>query len=301
MKLKIIFLVLLGSFLKEKVSAQISVPDSMINVVPAWSLNDTVYYSKELNFWQIMGKDTIANRSESYLIRVVFLGQTDSSYEVEWSYFLVMDSLKNDSLEYYYEPLYTLNYYMDSLGVFVDADVMDLNLKQMILMQATQRINGNTSVDFLKNGDNYSNTNSVRNTMFEDIMEYHRYFGYMYTANDTIVCDMYDIQPTKNILKGFDRFWVSKMDTTHFYSIVSEEKIFQSYLKKAYDEELNNSNYTLKERAQLSKLMSNLNGVIKREWIFHETGWLISGFYRKEVVSNHMSMIHDIKLSYVTQ
>lgn len=78
-----LLLILFGSQL---VKAQIFEEDSTVKTIAYWDLNETYTYSVVLENYELVDRDTIDWIRTSYLVDILVLDSTETSYNVRWTY-----------------------------------------------------------------------------------------------------------------------------------------------------------------------------------------------------------------------
>lgn len=285
MKLYKYIIILLLTVGVQRTHAQVNFDDSTVSIITWWPDTDTAYYTKWHSVVQVLGNDTIRKVENEYLIRLVILDRNDISYHIEWTYFLLNDSLRNDTLVYFYDHLFSLDYTIDSLGIFKEANMMDMNMKSMYLDQKLAHRKLVSNEEKLKWGDVFTNTTYMMNTLFEDISEYHRYFGYRYKMDSVYTFEFESVIENQYITQigSIDQMRIYEADTSGIYYIFSEEKYSDKDLQTHIASVLRRAKANIKDRAVYLSMFDKPVLQKRRDMIYNDAGWLLQGIIVKEL------------------
>jgi hypothetical protein len=85
MKLLLSFLTIFSIFVPS-VFSQINEQDSSVRTIAYWDLGETYSYKVSLENFDVVGTDTLRRTMTSYVVDMLILDSTETSYDVQWTY-----------------------------------------------------------------------------------------------------------------------------------------------------------------------------------------------------------------------
>ncbi|MDO7172936.1 hypothetical protein [Mariniflexile sp. AS56] len=296
-------LLLLGIalLLSAKLSAQINVKDSTVQVIGYWEKQETQSYTVSYEKIKVKSNDTLSRDLITYEVDIKILDSTQNSYTIEWFY----KNYAIDTENALAQKLATISSDLsviiktDELGAFleiINADDIKTHLEKVTKTLKEELKNIPNSEKLITNAMNiYTSKESIQANAIKDVMQFYQFHGVKYKLGE----ELEGLLETANNYgdKPFDtnvRFSLDEINEVDGNSIFRSNHIINSnQLTDATYNYLKNSGNFGDNFPQRDKFPSLTNITNTASRIHGETGWLIYSIETKEISAEASTNIEE--------